>query len=318
MGRRRRRGGGAPRENSNSGSNSNSNSEQRLQQLTERLADYTPVQPDDRIRLETTPEEHTGRVIDLIAPMGRGQRVLITSPPKAGKTLMLQAISLAVHTNHPEIHQMALLVDERPEEATDFKRNLPIPVYASTTDKGPKEHIRTAERVFVEALERLYAGEDVLILMDSITRLARAYNTVHGNSSRTLSGGVTAGALERPRQLFGVARNFEDQGSVTIVATALIDTGSRMDEVIFQEFKGTGNSEVVLDRKLSERRLWPAVDIAASGTRREDLLQDAIESDKVSNMRRKLSDMGDFDKLEWLLKSIKKTRTNLELLKSNF
>jgi transcription termination factor Rho len=310
MGRRRRKRGGS--------SGGSANSEQQLQQLTDRLADYIPVQPDERIRLETKAEEQTGRVIDLIAPIGRGQRVLVTSPPKAGKTLMLQAISLAVHQNYPDIHQMALLVDERPEEATDFKRNLPIPVFASTTDKGPKEHIRMAENVFVEALERLYAGEDVLILLDSITRLARAYNTVHGNSSRTLSGGVTAGALDRPRQLFGVARNFEEKGSVTIIATALIDTGSRMDEVIFQEFKGTGNSEIVLDRRLAERRLWPAVDIAASGTRREDLLQDAIESEKVALMRRKLSDMGDFDRLEWLLKSIKKTRSNLELLKSNF
>ena len=310
MGRRRRKRGGA--------SSGGDNSEQKLQQLTERLADYTPVQPDQRIRLETTPTDLTGRVIDLIAPIGRGQRVLVTSPPKAGKTLMLQAISKAVALNHPDIHQMALLVDERPEEATDFKRNLSVPVFASTTDRGPKEHIRLAERVFVEALERLYNGEDVLILLDSITRLARAYNTVHGGSSRTLSGGVAAGALERPRQLFGVARNFEEHGSVTIVATALIDTGSRMDEVIFQEFKGTGNSEVVLDRRLAERRLFPSVDIASSGTRREDLLQDAIEQEKVANMRRKLSDMGDFDKLEWLLKSMRKTRTNLELLKSNF
>jgi len=311
MGRRRRKRGGG-----NSGSNSSE--QQKLQNLTDRLADYVPIQPEDRIQLETKPEEHTGRLIDLIAPIGRGQRVLITSPPKAGKTLMLQAISLAVHENHPDIHQMALLVDERPEEATDFRRNLPITVHASTTDKGPKEHIRLAERVFVEALERLYNGEDVLILLDSITRLARAYNTVHGNSSRTLSGGVTAGALDRPRQLFGVARNFEESGSVTIIGTALIDTGSRMDEVIFQEFKGTGNSEIVLDRKLAERRLFPAVDIGLSGTRREDLLQDQIESEKVPNMRRKLSDMGDYDRLEWLLKSIKKTRSNLELLKSNF
>lgn len=313
MGRRRRkrgRGGG--------GGGGGGNTSEKLQQLTERLADYTPIQPDERIRLETASNEITGRVIDLIAPIGRGQRVLVTSPPKAGKTLMLQTISRAVASNHPDIHQMALLVDERPEEATDFKRNLSVPVYASTTDRGPREHIKLAERVFTEALERLYKGEDVLILLDSLTRLARAYNTVHGGGSRTLSGGVGAGALERPRQLFGVARNFEEYGSVTIVATALIDTGSRMDEVIFQEFKGTGNSEVVLDRKLAERRLFPAVDIASSGTRREDLLHDDIEVDKVPAMRRKLSDMGEIDRLDWLLKSIKKTKTNLELLKSNF
>jgi transcription termination factor Rho len=307
MGRRRRRkrrgGGGGGR---------------KLQNLTDRLADYTPIQPEQRIRLETSSDELTGRVIDLIAPIGRGQRVLITSPPKAGKTMILQAISKAVEKNHNDIYQMALLVDERPEEATDFKRNLNIKVHASTTDKGPKKHIKVAERVFVEALERLYKGEDVLILMDSLTRLARAYNTTCRSSSRTLSGGLTAGALERPRQLFGVARNFEGAGSVTIIATALIDTGSRMDEVIFQEFKGTGNCEVVLDRKLSQRRLYPAVDIAASGTRREDLLHDDVETEKVPHMRRKLADMGDIDRLDWLLKSMKKTRTNLELLKSNF
>ena len=314
MGRRKRKRGGG----GGGGGGGGANAAQKLQDLTERLADYTPIQPEERIKLETSATELTGRVIDLIAPVGRGQRVLITSPPKAGKTLILQAVSKAVAQNHPDIHQMALLVDERPEEATDFKRNLTVPVYASTTDRGPKEHIKLAEKVFVEALERLYAGEDVLILMDSLTRLARAYNTVHGNSSRTLSGGVTAGALERPRQLFGVARNFEEHGSVTIIATALIDTGSRMDEVIFQEFKGTGNSELVLDRRLAERRLFPAVDIAASGTRREDLLHDPIEFDKIPNMRRKLADMGEFDRLEWLLKSLKKTRTNMELLKSNF
>lgn len=309
MGRRRRRRGR---------SGNRGGSSQKLKNLTERLADYTPIQPEDRLRLETEEDEITGRMIDLIAPIGRGQRVLVTSPPKAGKTQMLQAISSAITKNHPEIYQMALLVDERPEEATDFRRNLPIQVHASTTDKGPKEHIKVAERVFVEALERLYKGEDVLILLDSITRLARAYNTQHGNSSRTLSGGVSAGALERPRQLFGVARNFEDQGSVTIIGTALIDTGSRMDEVIFQEFKGTGNSEIVLDRKLSERRLFPAVDIGASGTRRENLLQDDVEIEKIPNMRRKLADMGEIDRLDWLLKALKKTRTNLELLKSNF
>lgn len=308
MGRRKRKRGGG----------NSKQTEERLQNLTSRLADFVPIQPMERLRLETKPEERTGRLIDLVAPIGRGQRVLITSPPKAGKTLMLQHISQAIHANYPDVHQMALLVDERPEEATDFKRNLQIPVYASTTDRGPAEHIRTAERVFVEALERLYEGEDVLIVMDSITRLARAYNTVHANNSRTLSGGVSAGALERPRQLFGVARNFEEKGSVTIIATALIDTGSRMDEVIFQEFKGTGNCEIVLDRKLAERRLFPAIDIAATGTRREDLLQDAVEVDKVPNMRRKLSDMGDIDRLDWILKALKKTRSNLELLKSNF
>ena len=305
MGRRRRkRGGNQPQ------------GEDRIQRLTDRLSDYTPVQPNERIRLETTKNELIGRTIDLIAPIGRGQRVLITSPPKAGKTTVLQKIALAVHDNHPDIHQVAILVDERPEEATDFKRNIPIDVHASTTDRGPGEHIKLVERIFTESMERLLDGEDVLILMDSLTRLARAYNTKHANAGRTLSGGVTAGALDRPRQLFGVARNFEEAGSMTIIATALVDTGSRMDEVIFQEFKGTGNSEFVLDRKLANRRLWPAVDIGASGTRKEALLHDDVEQKKVPGLRRKVSDMGETEALEWLLKRLKKTETNNEFLKS--
>jgi len=251
----------------------------------------------------------------MVAPLGKGQRVLVTSPPKAGKTMILQRIAKAVEANHPEIHQVALLVDERPEEATDFRRNVPVEVKASTTDKGPREHIRVAEKVFEDCIKRLLDGQDVLILLDSLTRLARAYNTQYSNSGRTLSGGVTAGALDRPRQLFGAARNFEDFGSLTIVATALVDTGSRMDEVIFQEFKGTGNSEVVLDRKLSERRLFPAVDICASGTRKEMRLLDDVESMKIPNLRRKVADMSEIDALEWLLDRMGKTHTNLEFLK---
>ena len=266
--------------------------------------------------METTRDELVGRTIDLVAPIGRGQRVLVTSPPKAGKTIVLQKIALAVKKNHPDIHQIAILIDERPEEATDFKRNIPIDVHASTTDRTPGEHIRLVERVFGEAMERLLDGEDVLILMDSLTRLARAYNTKHANAGRTLSGGVTAGALDRPRQLFGVARNFEEAGSMTIVATALIDTGSRMDEVIFQEFKGTGNSEFVLDRKLANRRLWPAVDISASGTRKEEMLLDEVEQTKIPTFRRKVSDMGETEALDWLLKRLKKTETNREFLKA--
>lgn len=283
--------------------------------LHERLSDYTAIQPTERIRLETSREEHVGRVIDLISPIGRGQRVLVTSPPKAGKTMLLQRIAQAVQHNHPDIYQVALLVDERPEEATDFKRNLPIAVHASTTDRTPKEHIALAEAVFKDALERLLDGQDVLILLDSITRLARAYNTVYANSSRTLSGGVTAGALDRPRQLFGAARNLEEGGSLTVIATALVDTGSRMDEVIFQEFKGTGNCEIVLSRKLAERRLWPAVEISTSGTRREDCLFDSVEVDRIPILRRKLSDMGEVESLEWMIKRTKQSRTNLELIK---
>lgn len=310
MGRRRR----GKRRGRNSG-NRNNRSNEDLTRLHERLTDYTPIQPCDRIRLETEREETIGRVIDLVAPIGRGQRVLVTSPPKAGKTTILQKVAMAVQENHSDIYQCALLVDERPEEATDFRRNIPIKVHASTTDKPPKEHIALAEKVFKECVERLLDGEDVLILLDSLTRLARAYNNQFGSSSRTLSGGVSAGALDRPRQLFGTARNLEDGGSLTILATALVDTGSRMDEVIFQEFKGTGNCEIVLSRKLSERRLWPAIDIGETGTRREMELLDELEQVKVPVLRRKLSDMGDVESLEWLLKKTKQSSTNYELMK---
>ncbi len=307
--RRRRRGG-----RGRSGGGQAVNPEE-LTRLHERLTDYTPIQPEERINLETSREELVGRVINLVAPIGKGQRVLVTSPPKAGKTTILQNVAKAVHKNHPEIYQCAVLVDERPEEATDFRRNLDIDVFASTADKSPKDHINMTERVFKEAVEKLLEGQDVLILLDSITRLARAYNTVHGSSSRTLSGGVTAGALDRPRQLFGAARNLEEGGSLTIVATALVDTGSRMDEVIFQEFKGTGNCEIVLSRKLAERRLFPAIDISNTGTRREDQLFDEIESLKIPVLRRKLSDMGEIDSIEWMIKRTKQSRTNLELMK---
>lgn len=291
--------------------------EDKLKRLTERLADYTPIQPVDRIKLETGAEDITGRLIDLIAPIGKGQRVLVTSPPKAGKTTILQTISRAVHKNYPDIYQVALLVDERPEEATDFKRNIPAKVEASTTDRGPIEHVRLAEKVFADALQKLLDGKDVLILLDSITRLARAYNTTSsGGGGRTLSGGITAGALDRPRQLFGAARNLEEAGSLTIVATALIDTGSRMDDVIFHEFKGTGNSELVLDRELAERRLFPAVDISQSGTRREMDLLSEVEGRRVPDLRRKLADMSKQESLSWFLKRLERTQNNLELLGS--
>ncbi|MGM0557316.1 MAG: transcription termination factor Rho [Myxococcota bacterium] len=297
--------------------NRNNKGGDQIQKLTDRLTSgWTPIQPDERIQLETTGKEHTTRLLDLITPLGKGQRVLVTSPPKAGKTTVLQKIALATKENHPEIYQIALLVDERPEEATDFKRNIPIKVEASTTDRNPRQHIKLAEKVFRQALERLLKGEDVLILMDSLTRLARAYNTTYSDSGRTLSGGITAGALDRPRQLFGTARNLEDGGSLTIVATALVDTGSRMDDVIFQEFKGTGNCEIILDRELAQRRLWPAVDIGASGTRNEMELLTELEGGKVPGLRRKISDMGKTDSLDWFLKRIKKTHNNLELLGS--
>lgn len=311
---RRRRGKRRGRSRNNNNKRSNQNYEE-FSRLHERLGDYTPIQPCERIRLETSKEETIGRVIDLVAPIGKGQRVLVTSPPKAGKTTILQNVAKAVHENHPDIYQCALLVDERPEEATDFRRNIPVKVHYSTTDRPPTEHIALAEKVFKECVERLLDGQDVLILLDSLTRLARAYNTQHGNSSRTLSGGLSAGALDRPRQLFGAARNLEEGGSLTIFATALIDTGSRMDEVIFQEFKGTGNCEIVLSRKLSERRLWPAIEISDTGTRREEEIFDELEQMKIPVLRRKLSDMGDIDSLEWLLKKTKQASTNYELIK---
>ena len=288
----------------------------KLQRLSDRLSEFTPIQPDERIQLETGPDEITGRLIDLIAPLGKGQRVLVTSPPKAGKTTILQKIARAVKKNHPDIYQIALLVDERPEEATDFRRNIPVKVEASTTDRSPKDHIKLAEKVFRRALKKLLDGEDVLILLDSITRLARAYNTTSRGSGRTLSGGITAGALDRPRQLFGAARNLEEGGSLTIVATALVDTGSRMDDVIFHEFKGTGNSELVLDRQLANRRLFPAVDLGASGTRREMELLTEVEGRRVPDLRRRIADMGKQDSLSWLLDKLDKTYNNLELLGS--
>lgn len=287
-----------------------------LQTLTGRLSDYTAIQPTERLRMETAPTEYTGRVIDLLSPIARGQRCLITSPPKAGKTSILQTIGKAVAANYPDIYQVALLIDERPEEATDFARNMPFEVFASTTDKPAKNHIRVAEQVFVDAISRMLKGEDVLILLDSITRLARSYNNFADSAGgKTLSGGVTAGALDIPRQLFGAARNLEEGGSLTIIATALIDTGSRMDEVIFQEFKGTGNMELVLDRELATKRIWPAVHIANTGTRREADMLDDLEKERIPVLRRKLSDMNEADALSWMLKRLRDTKTNAGFLR---
>ena len=304
---RRRRSGGARRVNQTPAIS--------LDDLIGKMSDYTPIQPCERIRLETYRDEPIGRIVDMITPIGRGQRCLITSPPKAGKTTILQSVARAVAKNHPEIHQIALLVDERPEEATDFRRNVPSKVVASTSDQHAKNHVQLAEQVFHEAIEKLIQGQDVLVLLDSITRLARAYNVLAG-SGKILSGGITAGALDRPRQLFGSARKLEEGGSLTIVATALVETGSLMDEVIFQEFKGTGNLELILDRDLSQRRLFPAVHIGPSGTRRELELMNDTESIKIPALRRHLADMGKEESLNWLLKRIKKTASNKELLGS--
>ncbi len=289
----------------------------KLSDLTARLSDFTPIQPDQRIRLETDRHEYIGRIMDIVTPISRGQRCLITSPPKAGKTTILKAIGNAVHKNDPDIYQMALLIDERPEEATDFKRSMPFKVYASTADRRPSNHTNLAEQVFTKAIKRMLKGQDVLILLDSITRLARAYNTTHGNNGgKTLSGGLTAGALHMPRQLFGSARNLEEKGSLTILGTALIETGSRMDEVIFQEFKGTGNMELVLDRDLAQRRLFPAVDIPSSGTRREEMMLDEHERRYVPNLRRYLMNQSPTEGMSWLLKRLKDSKNNSNFLRS--
>ena len=318
--RRRGKGGGGGGGGNNGGGggggrNRNNRRKLTLDEQIMKLSDFTPIQPQERIRLETAKDATIGRLVDMVTPIGKGQRCLITSPPKAGKTTVLHAIARAVHENHPDIHQVALLVDERPEEATDFRRNVPVEVIASTSDQTPKHHVKTAERVFGDALNRLLDGQDVLILLDSITRLARAYNVMAG-SGKILSGGVTAGALDRPRQLFGAARKLEEGGSLTIIATALVDTGSLMDEAIFQEFKGTGNLELILDRELAQRRLFPAVDIGPSGTRREAMLHNELEARKIPALRRYLADMGKADSLGWMLKRIRKTQSNKELLGS--
>ena len=297
--------------------NGGGNRHPELEKLSAKLGDYTPVQPQQRIRLETERHEYIGRIMDMVTPIARGQRSLITSPPKAGKTTILKAIGEAVHKNAPDIYQMALLIDERPEEATDFKRSMPFKVYSSTADRRPSNHTNLAEQVFVKALRRMMDGEDVLILLDSITRLARAYNHTHrGNGGKTLSGGLSAGALEMPRQLFGTARNLENSGSLTILGTALIDTGSRMDEVIFQEFKGTGNMELVLDRELAQKRLYPAVDIGNSGTRREEIMLDEHEQKHIPKLRRYMMDQSPDDGLKWMLKRLKDSKNNENFLRS--
>jgi transcription termination factor Rho len=285
-----------------------------LEELVGLLSSYTAIQPSERLRLEQGPTDVIGRLVDMIAPIGKGQRCLVTSPPKAGKTTILQSIARSVIANQPEVEVYALLVDERPEEATDFKRNVPCTVVASTSDMTASQHVKTAEKVFREAIDKMLQGKDVLVLLDSITRLARAYNVTSGSSGKILSGGIMAGALDRPRQLFGAARKLEEGGSLTIVATALIDTGSLMDEVIFQEFKGTGNLELILDRDLSQKRHFPAVDINPSGTRNEHHLLNDLETRKVPNLRRFLADMSKEESLTWLLKRIQKTLNNKELL----
>jgi transcription termination factor Rho len=274
----------------------------------------TPLYPEEKIKLESKNRDFTTRIIDLLAPVGKGQRGLIVSPPKAGKTMILQKIANSITENHPEIDLIVLLIDERPEEVTDMERSVEGEVVSSTFDEPPERHVQVAEMVIEKARRLVEHGRDVVILLDSITRLARAHNTVVPHSGKILSGGVDANALQRPKRFFGAARNIEEGGSLTIVATALIETGSRMDEVIFEEFKGTGNMELVLDRKLADRRIFPAIDINRSGTRKEELLLDKDVLNKVWILRKFLSDHNPVEAMEFLMNKMAETKTNKKFL----
>jgi transcription termination factor Rho len=275
----------------------------------------TPLYPEEKIQLELddpTRKDLTTRVIDLITPLGKGQRAIIVSPPRAGKTVMLQNIAHAIATNHPEVYLIVLLIDERPEEVTDMARSVRGEVVSSTFDEPAVRHVQVAEMVIEKAKRLVEHKRDVVILLDSITRLARAYNTVVPSSGKVLTGGVDANALQRPKRFFGAARNIEEGGSLTIISTALIDTGSRMDEVIFEEFKGTGNSEIVLDRKVADKRTFPSIDITKSGTRKEELLVDRGILSKMWVLRRVLMPMGTVDGLEFLINKLKESKNNSE------
>jgi transcription termination factor Rho len=273
----------------------------------------TPLYPDERLKMEIgDPEvkDRTSRVIDLISPIGKGQRALVVAPPRTGKTVMLQNIAQAVAANHPECYLIVLLIDERPEEVTDMSRSVKGEVVSSTFDEPASRHVQVAEMVISKAKRLVEHKRDVIILLDSITRLARAYNTCVPSSGKVLTGGVDANALQRPKRFFGAARNIEEGGSLTIISTALIDTGSRMDEVIFEEFKGTGNSEIILDRKLSDKRVWPSIDITKSGTRKEELLVDQGTLSKMWVLRRILMPMGVVDAMEFLNGKLKDSKSN--------
>lgn len=279
----------------------------------------TPLFPDERLLMEAgngSTEDITSRIIDLVAPMGKGQRALVVSPPKAGKTFMLQNIANAITRNNPECHLIVLLIDERPEEVTEMSRTVRGEVVASTFDEPPTRHVQVAEMVLEKAKRLVEHKRDVVILLDSITRLARAYNTVIPSSGKVLTGGVDANALERPKRFFGAARNIEEGGSLTIIATALVDTGSKMDEVIFEEFKGTGNSELHLDRKIAEKRTFPAINIRRSGTRREDLLTSEDELQRMWILRKLLNPMEDVAATEFLIDRLRVTKTNDEFFES--
>ncbi|GBD49297.1 transcription termination factor Rho [Methylopila sp. Yamaguchi] len=279
----------------------------------------TPLYPDERLRMEIenpTKKDMSTRVIDIVAPLGKGQRALIVAPPRTGKTVMMQNIATAIAANHPECYLIVLLIDERPEEVTDMQRSVKGEVISSTFDEPAQRHVQVAEMVIEKAKRLVEHGRDVVILLDSITRLGRAYNTVVPSSGKVLTGGVDANALQRPKRFFGAARNIEEGGSLTIIASALIDTGSRMDEVIFEEFKGTGNSEIILDRKVSDKRTFPAMDITRSGTRKEELIVPADTLKKMYVLRRILNPMGTVDAMEFLLDKLRSTKTNADFFDS--
>jgi transcription termination factor Rho len=276
----------------------------------------TPLYPNERIVMETTKDKLSTRVLDLAAPIGKGQRGLIVAPPRTGKTILLQQIANAIACNNPEIVLIVLLIDERPEEVTDMQRIVKGEVIASTFDEPPERHVQVAEMAIEKARRLVEHGNDVVILLDSITRLARAYNTIQPHSGKILTGGIDANALHKPKRFFGAARNIEQGGSLTIIATALIDTGSRMDEVIFEEFKGTGNMELVLDRRLADRRTYPAIDLIKSGTRKEELLYHPNELEKIFLLRQAVADLAPGDAMNLLLGRLKKTNSNVEFLLS--
>jgi len=274
----------------------------------------TPLDPQEKLKLETAPDAVAGRIMDLLTPIGKGQRGLIVAPPRTGKTMLLQSIANSVTRNHPEVYLIVLLIDERPEEVTDMQRSVQGEVVASTFDEPAQQHVHVAEMVIEKAKRLVEHKKDVVILLDSITRLARAYNTVQPPSGKVLSGGLDANALQRPKRFFGAARNVEEGGSLTIMATALIDTGSRMDDVIFEEFKGTGNMELHLDRKLTDRRVFPSINIEASGTRKEELLLAKEQLNKVWILRKILNQMSPVEAMELLIDKMSKSKSNEDFL----